>query len=102
MVRDVEAMVADLRGKGVAFEDYDLPGVKTVNGIAELGAVALQVRLDRHPGLGSDHDQGGNASGRHRRSGHLSPRGHRRAWRIPEPEPAVGGLGEVLVCLLHQ
>jgi hypothetical protein len=29
--------VADLRGKGVTFEEYDLPGVKTVNGIAELG-----------------------------------------------------------------
>jgi catechol 2,3-dioxygenase-like lactoylglutathione lyase family enzyme len=37
MVRDVEATVAQLRGKGVTFEDYDLPGVKTVNGIAELG-----------------------------------------------------------------
>jgi catechol 2,3-dioxygenase-like lactoylglutathione lyase family enzyme len=39
MVRDVEATVADLRGKGVTFEDYDLPGLKTVNGIAELGGV---------------------------------------------------------------
>ena len=37
MVSDVEAAVADLRAKGVTFEDYDLPGVKTVNGIAELG-----------------------------------------------------------------
>jgi catechol 2,3-dioxygenase-like lactoylglutathione lyase family enzyme len=37
MVHDVEAAVADLRGKGVTFEEYDLPGVKTVNGIAELG-----------------------------------------------------------------
>jgi catechol 2,3-dioxygenase-like lactoylglutathione lyase family enzyme len=37
MVRDVEAVVADLRSKGVTFEEYDLPDVKTVNGIAELG-----------------------------------------------------------------
>jgi catechol 2,3-dioxygenase-like lactoylglutathione lyase family enzyme len=37
MVQDVEAAVADLRGKGVTFEEYDLPGVKMVNGIAELG-----------------------------------------------------------------
>jgi catechol 2,3-dioxygenase-like lactoylglutathione lyase family enzyme len=36
MVRDVETTVADLRSKGVRFEDYDLPGVKTVNGIADL------------------------------------------------------------------
>jgi catechol 2,3-dioxygenase-like lactoylglutathione lyase family enzyme len=39
LVRDVEATVADLRGKGVTFEDYDLPGLKTVNGIAELGGI---------------------------------------------------------------
>jgi catechol 2,3-dioxygenase-like lactoylglutathione lyase family enzyme len=39
MVRDVEATVADLRAKGVTFEDYDLPGLKTVNGIAELGGI---------------------------------------------------------------
>ena len=28
-----------LRGKGVTFEDYDLPGLKTVNGIADLGDI---------------------------------------------------------------
>jgi hypothetical protein len=37
MVADVEAAVAELRGKGVSFEEYGLPGLKTVNGIAELG-----------------------------------------------------------------
>jgi catechol 2,3-dioxygenase-like lactoylglutathione lyase family enzyme len=36
MVRDVETTVADLRSKGVRFEDYDLPGVKTVNGVADI------------------------------------------------------------------
>ena len=30
MVADVEAAVAELRGKGVSFEEYDLPGLKTV------------------------------------------------------------------------
>jgi catechol 2,3-dioxygenase-like lactoylglutathione lyase family enzyme len=39
MVADVEAAVAELRGKGVRFEEYDLPGLKTVNGIAELGGI---------------------------------------------------------------
>jgi catechol 2,3-dioxygenase-like lactoylglutathione lyase family enzyme len=38
-VRDVGAAVADLRAKGVTFEDYDLPGLQTVDGIAELGGV---------------------------------------------------------------
>ena len=37
LVRDVGATVADLRAKGVTFEDYDQPGLKTVDGIAELG-----------------------------------------------------------------
>ena len=37
IVQDVEATVADLRGKGVTFEDYDLPGLKTENGIADIG-----------------------------------------------------------------
>jgi predicted enzyme related to lactoylglutathione lyase len=36
-VDDVEAEVADLRSRGVVFEEYDLPGVKTVNGIATGG-----------------------------------------------------------------
>jgi hypothetical protein len=31
--------VVDLWGRGVRFEDDDLPGVRTVNGIAELGGV---------------------------------------------------------------
>jgi catechol 2,3-dioxygenase-like lactoylglutathione lyase family enzyme len=39
MVQDVEGTVADLRAKGVTFEEYDLPGLKTVNGIADLGGV---------------------------------------------------------------
>ena len=35
-VDDIEATVAQLRVRGVVFEEYDLPGLKTVNGIAEL------------------------------------------------------------------
>jgi catechol 2,3-dioxygenase-like lactoylglutathione lyase family enzyme len=37
LVKDIEAAVADLRGKGVTFEEYDMPGLKTENGIAPLG-----------------------------------------------------------------
>ena len=37
VVSDVDKAVADLRAKGVTFEEYDLPGMKTVDGIAELG-----------------------------------------------------------------
>lgn len=36
---DVEGDVAALKAKGVKFEDYDMPGLKTVNSIAMLGAL---------------------------------------------------------------
>ena len=61
-VEDIAAAVAELRGKGVTFEEYDMPGLKTENGIAELegregglvqGSIG-QHPLDRragHPGL---------------------------------------------------
>ena len=35
-VKDIEATVEWLRGRGVAFEEYDVPGLRTVNGIAEI------------------------------------------------------------------
>jgi catechol 2,3-dioxygenase-like lactoylglutathione lyase family enzyme len=34
---DVVGDVRELRGKGVVFEEYDMPGLKTVDGIAEMG-----------------------------------------------------------------
>lgn len=38
MVDDADAAVAELAGRGVTFEQYDLPGLKTdERGIAELG-----------------------------------------------------------------
>jgi predicted enzyme related to lactoylglutathione lyase len=36
-VRDVRAEVTQLRRGGVKIEDYDLPGLKTVDGIADIG-----------------------------------------------------------------
>jgi catechol 2,3-dioxygenase-like lactoylglutathione lyase family enzyme len=35
-VEDIEATVEWLRGRGVVFEEYDFPGLRTVNGIAEV------------------------------------------------------------------
>src|SRR5258708_7685901 len=37
IVKDLEAEMTELRGKGVVFEEYDFPGLKTENGIAALG-----------------------------------------------------------------
>ena len=36
-VKDVEAEVRELKSRGVTFEDYDYPGMKTVDGIATMG-----------------------------------------------------------------
>ena len=35
-VDDIESTVRELRARGVVFEEYDLPGFKTVDGIAEI------------------------------------------------------------------
>jgi catechol 2,3-dioxygenase-like lactoylglutathione lyase family enzyme len=35
-VADIEASVAALKARGVVFEEYDLPGLETVDGIAEI------------------------------------------------------------------
>jgi catechol 2,3-dioxygenase-like lactoylglutathione lyase family enzyme len=35
-VDDIEATVAALKDRGVAFEEFDLPGLRTVDGIAEI------------------------------------------------------------------
>ena len=35
-VEDIKATVEQLRGRGVTFEEYDLPGLTTVNSIAEV------------------------------------------------------------------
>jgi catechol 2,3-dioxygenase-like lactoylglutathione lyase family enzyme len=35
-VDDIEATVAELRRRGVVFEEYDVPGLRTVGGIAEI------------------------------------------------------------------
>ena len=37
IVDDVESTVRELRGRGVSFEEYDFPGLKTVDGIATTG-----------------------------------------------------------------
>jgi catechol 2,3-dioxygenase-like lactoylglutathione lyase family enzyme len=37
IVDDMERAVADLRSRGVKLEEYDTPGLKTVDGIADLG-----------------------------------------------------------------
>lgn len=35
-VEDMESTVAALRARGIVFEEYDAPGIKTLNGIADI------------------------------------------------------------------
>jgi predicted enzyme related to lactoylglutathione lyase len=37
LVDDLDAVMADLRSRGLTFMDYDMPGLKTINGVAEMG-----------------------------------------------------------------
>jgi catechol 2,3-dioxygenase-like lactoylglutathione lyase family enzyme len=39
VVTDLDAEMTDLRGRGITFEEYDLPGLKTVDGVAENGGM---------------------------------------------------------------
>jgi catechol 2,3-dioxygenase-like lactoylglutathione lyase family enzyme len=38
-VKDIDGTMSSLREKGVTFEEYDMPGLKTENGVAQLGPV---------------------------------------------------------------
>jgi catechol 2,3-dioxygenase-like lactoylglutathione lyase family enzyme len=42
VVDDVESTVRELRGRGVTFEEYDLPGLKTENGVATYGEAGMK------------------------------------------------------------
>jgi predicted enzyme related to lactoylglutathione lyase len=37
VVSDLAATMVELRGRGMVFQDYDMPGLKTMNGMAEMG-----------------------------------------------------------------
>ena len=46
LVPDIEAALAHLRDRGVVFEDYDFPGLKTVEHVCVLGAEKAAWFLD--------------------------------------------------------
>jgi catechol-2,3-dioxygenase len=47
-VTDLAAEAADLRSRGVELEEYDGPGLKTVNGIADVGFALAAWLVDPH------------------------------------------------------
>ena len=46
MVEDLEATLDELRGRGVRIEEYDMPGFKTENGIADFGFARMAFLVD--------------------------------------------------------
>lgn len=45
-VKDVRGEVAELRRRGVKIEEYDTPGLKTVDGIADIGFALIAWFID--------------------------------------------------------
>ena len=50
-----DAVLAELRGRGVKFEDYDMPeiGLKTENGVADMGGSKMAWFLDSEGNIAS-------------------------------------------------
>lgn len=48
-VDDLDAIMADLRSRGVEFENYDSPGLKTRDGVAELGPHRVRICWFKDP-----------------------------------------------------
>jgi catechol 2,3-dioxygenase-like lactoylglutathione lyase family enzyme len=47
-VKDLGAEIAELRSRGVEIQEYDLPGLRTVDGIADLGFALIAWIVDPH------------------------------------------------------
>jgi catechol-2,3-dioxygenase len=45
-VDDLAAEIAELRGRGVEIQEYDVPGLKTVDGIADIGFALIAWFID--------------------------------------------------------
>jgi catechol-2,3-dioxygenase len=47
-VPELAAEIAELRGRGVEIQEYDMPGLKTVDGIADIGFALMAWIVDPH------------------------------------------------------
>jgi hypothetical protein len=47
-VEDLAAEVAELRARGVEIQKYDMAGMKTVDGIADMGFALIAWIIDPH------------------------------------------------------
>ena len=47
-VPELAAEIAELRARGVEIQEYDMPGLKTVDGIADIGFALMAWIVDPH------------------------------------------------------
>ena len=47
-VDDLAAELTELRSRGVAIQEYDMPGLKTVDGVADVGFALIAWIVDPH------------------------------------------------------
>jgi hypothetical protein len=47
-VTDLGAELAELRSRGVEIQEYDMPGLKTVDGVADIGFALMAWIVDPH------------------------------------------------------
>jgi hypothetical protein len=47
-VPDPAAELAELRARGVEIQEYDMPGIKTVDGVVDLGFALMAWIIDPH------------------------------------------------------
>jgi catechol-2,3-dioxygenase len=47
-VTDLDAELAELRARGVEIQEYDMPGLKTVDGVADVGFARIAWIVDPH------------------------------------------------------
>ncbi|MGH9026739.1 MAG: VOC family protein [Acidimicrobiia bacterium] len=47
-VDDLAAEIAELRSRGVEIQEYDMPGLKTIDGVADIGFALMAWIVDPH------------------------------------------------------
>ena len=80
-VDDIDATVRELRARGVVFEEYDLPGLKTVDGIADIEG--------NYPSKGTASGPPGSATARATCSASARSSRSERAARSPSRYPPI-------------
>ncbi len=98
---DVAAEVADLEAKGVVFEDYDLPGLKTVDHVCVLGAEKAAWFKDSEGNIMAiiENGSGGDRNAATAVMPRESSSGLARASRMATASSCPGSVSMMIFCL---